>query len=122
MQLLCRGSEEGQARGLGWIDADVKRLDTGDPRLKVPHMGWSAVTAEQPNPLITSDEGEQRFYHVHSYRAVCANPGDVIGTANYGTQFTTAVRHGNIFGVQFHPEKSHRFGMALMRRFAALPC
>ena len=122
MQLLCRGSEEGQARGLGWIDADVKRLDTGDPRLKVPHMGWSVVTAEQPNPLIPSDEGEQRFYHVHSYRAVCSNPGDVIGTASYGTQFTTAVRHGNIFGVQFHPEKSHRFGMALMRRFAALPC
>ena len=122
MQLLCRGSEEGQARGLGWIDADVKRLDTGDPRLKVPHMGWSAVTVEQPNPLIPSDEGEQRFYHVHSYRAVCANPVDVIGTASYGTQFTTAVRHGNIFGVQFHPEKSHRFGMGLMRRFAALPC
>jgi glutamine amidotransferase len=123
MQLLCRRSEEGQASGLGWIEADVKRLDTGgDPRLKVPHMGWAAVTVEQPNPLIPADEGEQRFYHVHSYRAVCANHGDVIGTANYGTQFTTAVRHGNIFGVQFHPEKSHRFGMALMRRFAALPC
>jgi imidazole glycerol-phosphate synthase subunit HisH len=123
MQLLCRRSEEGQASGLGWIEADVTRLDTsGDPRLKVPHMGWAVVTAEQPNPLIPSDEGEQRFYHVHSYRAVCANPEDVIGTANYGTEFTTAVRHGNIFGVQFHPEKSHLFGMALMRRFAALPC
>ena len=123
MQLLCRRSEEGQSSGLGWIEADVKRLDTGgDPRLKIPHMGWSVVTAEQSNPLIPSDEGEQRFYHVHSYRAVCANPGDVTGTATYGTQFTTAVRHGNIFGVQFHPEKSHRFGMALMRRFAAIPC
>lgn len=123
MQLLCRQSEEGQSAGLGWIQADVKRLDTeGDPRLKIPHMGWSVVTAERPNPLIPSDEGEQRFYHVHSYRAVCDNPGDVIGTVSYGTKFTTAVRHGNIFGVQFHPEKSHRFGMALMRRFAALPC
>jgi len=123
MQLLCRGSEEGMATGLGWIDADVKRLDTGgDVRLKIPHMGWSVVTAKQPNPLIPIDEGEQRFYHVHSYHAVCADPGDVIGTADYGTEFTTAVRHENIFGVQFHPEKSHRFGMALMRRFAALPC
>ena len=123
MQLLCRQSEEGQSSGLGWIEADVKRLDTGgDVRLKIPHMGWCVVTAEQPNPLIPSDEGEQRFYHVHSYRAVCATPGDIIGTATYGTQFTTAVRHGNIFGVQFHPEKSHRFGMALMRRFAAIPC
>ena len=123
MQLLCRRSEEGQASGLGWIEADVKRMDTGgDPRLKIPHMGWSVVTPEQANPLIPSDEGEQRFYHVHSYRAVCDDPQDVIGTVSYGTQFTTAVRHGNIFGVQFHPEKSHRFGMALMRRFAALPC
>ena len=123
MQLLCRRSEEGQSSGLAWIQADVKRLDTdGDARLKIPHMGWAVVTAERPNPLIPSDEGEQRFYHVHSYRAVCDDPGDVIGTVSYGTRFTTAVRHGNIFGVQFHPEKSHRFGMALMRRFAALPC
>jgi glutamine amidotransferase len=123
MQLLCRRSEEGQASGLGWVEADVKRLDTGgDPRLKIPHMGWSVVTPEQANPLIPSDEGEQRFYHVHSYRAVCDDRRDVIGTVSYGTQFTTAVRHGNIFGVQFHPEKSHRFGMALMRRFATLPC
>ena len=75
MQLLCRGSEEGTAAGLGWIEADVKRLDTGgDARLKIPHMGWSVVTAKQPNPLIPIDEGEQRFYHVHSYHAVCADP------------------------------------------------
>ena len=123
MQLLCRGSEEGEKDGLGWIEADVRRLDTGgDPRLKVPHMGWAEVHAKRANPLIPSEEGEQRFYHVHSYRAVCDDPADVIATVDYGTEFTTAVSRGNIFGVQFHPEKSHRFGMALMRRFATIPC
>jgi glutamine amidotransferase len=122
MQLLCRKSEEGQASGLGWIAADVKRLDTGgDPRLKLPHMGWADVQAVRANPLIPENE-EQRFYHDHGFRAVCDELADVIATANYGTEFTTAVGHGNILGVQFHPEKSHRFGMALLRRFASLPC
>ena len=122
MQLLCRRSEEGQASGLGWIAADVRRLDTGgDPRLKLPHMGWADVKAARPNPLIADDE-DQRFYHDHAYHAVCEEPADVIATASYGTEFTTAVEHGNILGVQFHPEKSHRFGMALLRRFASLPC
>lgn len=123
MQLLCRGSEEGEASGLGWIAADVERLDTGgDTRLKLPHMGWAEVRAVRKNPLITDDEGEQRFYHDHGYRAVCDDPADVIATADYGTQFTTAIQHDNIYGVQFHPEKSHRFGMALLHRFASLPC
>jgi glutamine amidotransferase len=123
MQLLCRRSEEGTAAGLGWVAADVVRIDTGgDPRLKIPHMGWAEVTPLRPNRLIPDDEGEQRFYHTHSYRAVCDNPRDVIAEVTYGTRFTTAVSHDNIHGVQFHPEKSHRFGMALMRRFAALPC
>ena len=123
MQLLCRRSEEGSAAGLGWIEADVKRIDTkGDRKLKIPHMGWTRVTPIRPNPLIPVNEGEQRFYHVHSYRVVCDNAADVIATVDYGGQFTTAIQKGNIFGVQFHPEKSHRFGMALIRRFAALPC
>jgi glutamine amidotransferase len=123
MQLLCRRSEEGMKLGLGWIDADVIRLDTGgDPKLKIPHMGWSEVTATRPNPLIPTDAGEQRFYHVHKYRAVCEREEDVLATATYGTTFTTAVQRENIFGVQFHPEKSHRFGLALMRRFLSIPC
>jgi glutamine amidotransferase len=123
MHLLCRGSEEGQAKGLGWIDADIRRIDTGgDPRLKIPHMGWAEVKPARPNPLIPADEGQQRFYHVHSFRAVCENPSDELATVDYGTPFTTAVQRDNIYGVQFHPEKSHRFGMGLMRRFATLPC
>lgn len=123
MQLLCRGSEEGEAAGLSWVAADVRRLDTGgDARLKIPHMGWAEVTPARPNPLIEIAAEVPRFYHVHSYQVVSDDPQDIIGTARYGTDFTTAVQHGNVFGVQFHPEKSHRFGMELMRRFAALPC
>jgi len=123
MQLLCRGSEEGKEPGLSWIAADVRRLDTGgDPRLKVPHMGWADVRPSRTNALIEDDGEVPRFYHAHSFRAVCDDPEEVIGTATYGTEFTTAVRSGNIYGVQFHPEKSHRFGMALLRRFASLQC
>lgn len=123
MQLLCRRSEEGLADGLGWIAADVRRIDTGgDPRLKIPHMGWTITKAARANPLVPEDEGEQRFYYVHKFRAVCDNPSDVLATAEYGTPFTSAVHRDNIYGVQFHPEKSHRFGMALMRRFLAVPC
>lgn len=123
MQLLCRGSEEGAAAGLGWIGADVRLLDTGgDPRLKLPHMGWAEVSPARENNLIVANGELPRFYHVHKYRAVCDDPADVIGTAVYGTSFTSAVQHGNIYGVQFHPEKSHKFGMALMRRFAQLQC
>lgn len=123
MQLLCRRSEEGLMPGLGWIEADVVKLDIGDDlKLKSPHMGWSTVTATRPNPLIPTHEGEQRFYHVHKYRALCDRAEGELATAHYGTTFTTAVHRDNIYGVQFHPEKSHRFGLTLMRRFLAIPC
>lgn len=123
MQLLCRRSQEGGTAGLGWIAADVTRIETGgDPRLKIPHMGWAQVRPVRDNALIPADDGEQRFYHVHAYRVECDDPADEIATVTYGNPFTTAVQRGNIYGVQFHPEKSHKFGMALMRRFATLPC
>lgn len=123
MQLLCRTSEEGSRPGLGWIEADVVELDRGGVlELKLPHMGWAAVTPTRPNPLIPVNEGEQRFYHVHRYRAQCDREEDVLATAQYGTQFTTAINRDNIFGVQFHPEKSHKFGLALLSRFLTIPC
>jgi glutamine amidotransferase len=122
MQLLSRRSEEGSKTGLGWIDADVTRIDTGgDPRLKIPHMGW-AVTRPMGNNALITDEEEQRFYYVHSYRVVCDRDEDVMATATYGSEFTSGVHRGNVYGVQFHPEKSHRFGMRLMRRFSQVPC
>lgn len=121
MQLLCRGSEEGSEPGLGLIDAEVIRFQFPPSlKLKVPHMGWNVVCAATSNPLIPHTEEEQRFYFVHSYKVVPDDPSVVIGTANYGGEFCAAFQQGNVFGVQFHPEKSHRFGMALMNRFCEL--
>ena len=122
MQLMCRGSEEGERPGLGWIAADVKRIDTGgDPRLKVPHIGWTTTVAEQPGDILPGGADELRYYYVHSYRAVCDDPAQVLCSAEYGTRFTSGFVHGNLRGVQFHPEKSHRFGMELLRRWLGVP-
>lgn len=121
MQLLCRGSEEGSEPGLGLINADVRKFRfPADEKLKIPHMGWNVVRPGSSNPLISCTEEEQRFYFVHSYKVVPDDPSVVIGTANYGGEFCAAFQQGNVFGVQFHPEKSHRFGMALMKRFVEL--
>ena len=123
MQLLCRRSDEGTRTGLGWIAADVRKIDIeGNERLKLPHMGWAVTHPAADNPLIPPAADEQRFYYVHKFRVVCDDPADVLATATYGGEFTAAVHHDNVYGVQFHPEKSHRFGMALMRRFIDVPC
>lgn len=118
MQLLCRSSEEGSEIGLGLVDASVKKFRfPAEAKLKVPHVGWSVVHPTRSNPLIFNEEEAQRFYFVHSYRVVPDDASVVIGTANYGDEFCAAFQKGHIFGVQFHPEKSHRFGMALLKRF-----
>jgi glutamine amidotransferase len=123
MQLLCRGSEEGDLPGLGWIDADVRILDTGGNRqLKLPHMGWSDTEPARDSDLLSRDGEEKRFYYVHKYRVICEREEDVLATANYGETFVSAIQRGNIHGVQFHPEKSHRFGKDLLGRFGQLPC
>lgn len=121
MQLLCRSSQEGSLQGLGLISADVKKFRFPDSKkLKVPHMGWNVVQSRSPNPLILQREEEQRFYFVHSYRVIPDEPNIVIGTANHGGEFCAAFQKNNIYGVQFHPEKSHRFGMELMKNFINL--
>jgi glutamine amidotransferase len=121
MQIMARASEEGREPGLGWIDADVARFRfPPDSRLKVPHMGWNTVEVTRPNPLIDASAGEQRFYFVHSYHVMCRNPEDVVAVARYGVDVTAALNRGNVYGVQFHPEKSHRFGMAVIQRFLDL--
>lgn len=118
MQLMARQSEEGSLLGLGWLDADVRKFRFRDePNLKIPHMGWNTVDIAKPNPLLDPIEGEQRFYFVHSYHVVCRHPADILATAFHGTHFCAAFQKNNIFGVQFHPEKSHRFGKMLMQRF-----
>ena len=123
MQLLCRNSEEGRLPGLGWIDAEVRILDIArDQRLKLPHMGWADTKATRSNDLIPKDGEERRFYFVHKYRVVCDRPQDELATASYGDRFTAAVNRDNIYGVQFHPEKSHRFGKELLGRFGRMGC
>lgn len=121
MQLLASGSEEGSLEGFGLVDATVRRFAfPAEKPLRVPHVGWNTVQVSRPNPLIPGDGEEQRFYFTHTYHAVCANEGDVIATTDYGYPFAAAYAHGNVFGVQFHPEKSHRFGMAVIRNFLSL--
>lgn len=122
MQLLGRRSEEGSCAGLGWIGADVVRfkVDAPDasPRLTVPHMGWSQVAPGKDARLFRSVPMPCRFYFVHSYHMVCDDSADVAATAEYGGPVTASVARGNVFGTQFHPEKSHKFGMQLLRAFS----
>ena len=121
MQLLCKHSEEGDVEGLGLVDATVKKFNFhSKPSLKVPHMGWNTLRTTGESPLLPMDEEERRFYFVHSYKVVPNNPDISIGQCDYGGEFCAAFQQGNVFGVQFHPEKSHRFGMALMKRFVEL--
>jgi glutamine amidotransferase len=118
MQLMCKGSEEGVLPGLSWIDAEVKRfkLEIGE-NIKVPHMGWNTISTKNNSELLYSLEVEQRFYFVHSFHVICNNPLDIEGTSSHGYEFVSAFHHENIYGVQFHPEKSHRFGMNLLNNF-----
>lgn len=118
MQLMTRRSAEGRRPGLGWLDAEALRFEPADAALKVPHMGWNRVMPTRPSALAEDLPAEPRFYFVHSYFVRCSDPADVFLTTPYGVPFHSGVQHGNVFGVQFHPEKSHKYGMALLRNFA----
>ena len=120
MQLMTRSSEEGELPGLGWIDAVTKKFRFDDPLLKVPHMGWNMVDIRNEEGLFGDMYSESRFYFVHSYYVSCCNPADTLATTSYGHEFTSAFRRENIMGVQFHPEKSHKFGMKLLQNFVEL--
>jgi len=121
MQLLTRGSEEGKRPGLGWIPAYTRRFPS-DLGLKVPHMGWNTAERMRPCSLTERLDDEMRFYFVHSYCVQTDEPQDTVLKTFYGIEFAAAVQRGNIMGAQFHPEKSHRFGMQLLRNFAELQC
>lgn len=120
MQLLLEGSDEGSLAGLGWVEGRCVRFtsDGEHDRLRIPNMGWNEIAVTRRGQLFHADREPARYYFVHSYHAQCADSGDVAATATYGTHFTAAIEHANIFGVQFHPEKSHRFGMKIFRSFA----
>ncbi|MBC2844481.1 imidazole glycerol phosphate synthase subunit HisH [Winogradskyella flava] len=118
-QLLTRGSEEGSEKGLGWIEADTILFDQSkfDQKLKIPHMGWSNVNFNSDIPLFKDMPLASRFYFVHKYHMVCDEGADNLVSAKYGYKFAAGIGKNNIIGVQFHPEKSHKFGMQLMRNF-----
>lgn len=120
MQMLGLSSEEGKREGLGYIPFRNLRFHLEEyPELKVPHMGWDFVTLPDPaDPLVAGQSEPPRYYFVHSYYAECEDANDALMICDYGRPFVAAVRHGNVRGTQFHPEKSHRFGMALLKNFA----
>jgi len=122
VQLFTRRSEEGQLPGLGWIAGDTIRFKwaAGAPVLKVPHMGWNSIEPAKPDPVLASLPPEPRYYFVHSYHLRCDDAADVLTWTTYGHRFASAVQHANVRGTQFHPEKSHKFGLALLKNFVAL--
>jgi glutamine amidotransferase len=119
MQLFTRSSEEGSRPGLGWIPASTVRFRTADMvgTTRLPHMGWNLVEPRRASAVFPADPGELRFYFLHSYHVVCAEEADVLALTRYGHPFVSAYQRGNVLGVQFHPEKSHLFGMDFFRRF-----
>ena len=119
MQILMDSSEEGEGRGLGLIKGRVRKLNA--PELKIPHMGWNSVKIRKGNRLFDKLEAENRFYFVHSFAADTESKDDVLAETTYGKKFCSAIERHNVYGVQFHPEKSHRFGMQLLKNFCEIP-
>jgi glutamine amidotransferase len=120
MQLFCKSSEEGALPGLGWIDAETVKFHfegNGEP-LRIPHMGWNTIRTTTTHRLFEDLPENARFYFVHSYHVRCNSQADVLAETTYGVSFHSAVVKGHILGTQFHPEKSHKFGLRLLRNFA----
>lgn len=122
MQLMASSSEEGNLPGLGLIPGKVKRftIDLDQSHLKIPHMGWNSISKIKDSPLVDGLDDKSRFYFVHSYHYECDNSEDRLLETGYGYNFTSAIERRNIMGVQFHPEKSHRYGMQLLKNFVEL--
>jgi glutamine amidotransferase len=120
MQLLTKHSEEGNLAGLGFVDAQTKKFEFQDATLKVPHMGWNTVDFKKDSAMNKGVSTNPRYYFVHSYFVDCANQNDILCTTPYGQEFVSGFQHQNIFGLQFHPEKSHKFGMELLANFCKI--
>jgi glutamine amidotransferase len=127
MQMMAKSSEEGSLEGLGWMDAEVKKLNGADRisahRAYLPHMGWNDVKPCDEEGLFREIGETGRFYFLHSYYFAPKEQKAILAVTDYGGAFASSVRAGNIYGVQFHPEKSHQWGIQLLRNFAGLqPC
>lgn len=120
MQILAETSDEGELPGLGWIKGRVRKFDVSSftQATHLPHMGWNDVEPTRESSLFTGLENDARFYFLHSFYFECGNQADALAMANYGGEFSCAVNSGNIYGVQFHPEKSHHFGTQLLTNFS----
>jgi glutamine amidotransferase len=122
MQMMGNRSDEGSAEGLKWIDADIIKFDESliQQRTKLPHMGWNDVSPLSGHPLFNGLEQDSIFYFLHSYYSNCNNKEDIIAVSDYGLSFASAVNSNNVYGIQFHPEKSHQYGEKLLNNFAQL--
>jgi glutamine amidotransferase len=122
MQMMAKRSDEGKLMGLGWVDGEVKKFAESGSTLKarLPHMGWNDVTPRSPNGLFRNLASGARFYFLHSYYFLPLQENQVCAVTNYNGPFASAVCSGNMFGVQFHPEKSHQWGIQLLKNFAEL--
>lgn len=117
MQMMAKSSEEGQLIGLGWVEARVRKFQRGDNQLRLPHMGWNNVSPEHSGKLFKGLNDPQ-FYFLHSYYLELTEADCIAARSNYGGNFTCAIHKNNIYGTQFHPEKSHEWGITLLRNFA----
>ena len=122
MQMMAARSDEGVLAGLRWIDGEVKKFDEASftAKTRLPHMGWNDVAPRQSEGLFRGLASEARFYFLHSYYFVPGRDGDVLAETDYNGRFASSVRRGNVWGVQFHPEKSHQWGIRLLQNFAGL--
>lgn len=122
MQMMANGSDEGKLQGLKWIDASVKKFDETTIKYvtKLPHMGWNDVCPVKNHPLFIGLENDALFYFLHSFYFHCHNDSNSIAKSNYGINFTSSVNHNNIYGIQFHPEKSHHYGETLLHNFSRI--